>query len=92
MTITVGATDGYWSASFFDGATNNYQTLNSTIYGEDETLLTLVRAEPGIATRGHTIISPSTKGVVLIRRRILSEPQMQDMLTAQSADRCTPAA
>ncbi len=84
-----GATDGYVSISFYDAATNNYRTVrrNDDASSRDSLVISL----EGAATPesgGNTIISPTRRGVVLIRRRISSPALREAALAAQKDDVC----
>lgn len=87
IALTVGATDGYWSASFFDAATNNFATLNSHDFGQGRTEFRF-DSNPGMRS-DIDLRSPTRKGVILIRRRIASAEQLIDQRAAQAGDACT---
>ncbi len=92
VAVTVGATPGYWSASFFDAATNNFTTTNSHTYGEGRTQFQLDTKPAPEHDMAYHVVSPTRKGVVLIRRRIASQTQLLKLRQAQAGDACAPAA
>jgi uncharacterized membrane protein len=73
----------YQSLSFFDARTNNFKTIRGT--GKPVTVR--LRA-PGSASGEGTIVSPTTKGVILIRRLAPTADQYAAAATASAGDAC----
>jgi len=63
LAITMGAWPDYQSLAFFDARTDNFSTLRGT--GRSVSIRLL---PPGSAPQSGAIVSPTAKGVILIRR------------------------
>jgi uncharacterized membrane protein len=63
LDVTMGGWPGYQSLAFFDAQTDNFATLRGT--GREVKVRLL---PPGSAAAKGAIISPSARGVILIRR------------------------
>ena len=83
LTVRMGAWPDYQSVSFFDARTDNYATLRGT--GRDVTVRLL---PPGSAAAPGAIISPSAKGVVLIRRLAPDAGRFAAAARAGAQDSC----
>ncbi len=86
--LTIGAMQGYWSASFYDAATNNFHVLNSRTAVPGPHRFRLTRDEDG-QSAADVIVSPGKRGAVLIRRRIGNMDDLQAAQRAQSQDACS---
>lgn len=85
--VHLGATDGYWSVSAYDDATNNFHVASYRDRGADGYAFRLTRASP--SSNGQTAVrSPSDRGVLLIRRRIADEVSLSSKQQAQKRDEC----
>jgi len=73
----------YQSLSFFDAETNNYFTQRGTGESVEVTLV-----GPGNSASG-TVTSPSTRGVILIRRLAPSQELFDQAKALASDDSCT---
>ncbi|MBI1392817.1 MAG: DUF1254 domain-containing protein [Alphaproteobacteria bacterium] len=91
VAIETGATEGYFSISFYDGATNNFRTENDDTLDADRASMTIVRAGDAAPTGTTTVRSPSERGVALIRRRISTPDRIAAALASQAGDACGPA-
>ncbi len=81
--VRMGGWPDYQSLSFFDAQTNNFATLRGT--GKDVTVTLL---PPGSAAAPGTIVSPSAKGVILIRRLAPAAESFATAAKAGKADLC----
>jgi uncharacterized membrane protein len=63
LEVTIGAWPDYQSLSFFDARTDNFATIRATGRAASVRLLA-----PGSTPEQGAIVSPSAKGVILIRR------------------------
>ena len=73
----------YSSVSFFDAKTNNFATLRGGGNGVDAVLL-----PPGAIEQADALISPSEKGVILIRRLAPTEAAYREVAAIAVGDRC----
>jgi uncharacterized membrane protein len=81
--VRIGATEGYWSASVYDAATNNFHVVSYRDFDPATGVLRLTRTDTARAIR-----SPSPRGVVLVRRRMDNAAARADALRAQQQDTC----
>lgn len=93
LTIYAAPYDGYASVSFFDARTNNFASVR--VGAGDEAAgakLTLHRkAQDLIKSPGRQIISPSRKGIILIRRLAPTQAEYDKVVEISKNDRCEPA-
>lgn len=73
----------YSSVSFFDAQTNNFATLRGNGDGIDAVLL-----PPGASTQADALISPSDKGIILIRRLAPTQGAYREVAAIAVEDRC----
>jgi uncharacterized membrane protein len=73
----------YQSLSFFDARTDNFATLRATGEGVNVALLA-----PGSAPRDGAIVSPTARGVILIRRLAPDTARFTAAAQAGRADLC----
>lgn len=83
LTVRMGAWPDYQSLSFFAAQTDNFATLRGT--GEAVTVKLL---PPGSAPQDDAIVSPTSKGVILIRRLAPDGARFAAAATAGKSDRC----
>lgn len=77
----------YQSLSFFDAQTDNFATFRGD--GKPATVRLLAPgAEPSRAPEQGAILSPTTTGVILIRRLAPSAERFAAAVTASADDRC----
>ncbi|MEM6746681.1 MAG: DUF1254 domain-containing protein [Pseudomonadota bacterium] len=88
LEVTIGGTEGYLSVSFFDDLTNNYETIQDDDLGTELRRVMLTREDQETPTDDFTVISPSQRGLVLIRRQISGESALSRMTMAQADDGC----
>jgi len=94
LKVTMSGWPGYQSLSFFDAETNNYATFRGT--GEDLAVRLYPRAplekmvadglRPQDAEKWQS--TPSTRGVILIRRLAPTQELFDQALEASKADGC----
>lgn len=85
--VRLGATDGYWSVSAYDVATNNFHIASHRDHRADGYAFRLTRASA--SNNGQTVVrSPTDRGVLLIRRRIADEASLSSKQQAQKQDAC----
>lgn len=83
LEVTMAQWPDYQSLSFFDAETNNFLTYRGT--GER---IAVSIAAPGTA-EAQTIASPTTRGVVLIRRLAPTQEAFEVAKTISVGDACT---
>ncbi len=83
LAVTLGAYPAYQSLAFFDARTDNYATIRGTGRAVSVRLL-----PPGSAPEAGTIVSPSAKGVILIRRLAPDAVRFAAAAEAGKADTC----
>ena len=83
VSLRVADWPGYQSLSFFDAGTDNFATLRGA--GKPITARLL---PPGSAPQAGAIVSPTAKGVILIRRLAPDSADFAAAAAASSADRC----
>lgn len=83
LAVTMAAWPDYQSLAFFDAHTDNFSTLRGT--GREVRVRLL---PPGSAAQQGAIVSPSEKGVILIRRLAPDVPRFNAAAEAGKADAC----
>lgn len=83
LTVRMGDWPDYQSLSFFAARTDNFATLRGT--GKAVAIRLL---PPGSAEEEGAIVSPTAKGVILIRRLAPSADRFAAAAEAGKADRC----
>ena len=83
--ITAAATEAYLSLAVFDAATNNILTLRGQP-GEPVALRLALAPDAS----GETRVSPSARGIALVRRRVSTPDTLAAAQAAQSSDACRP--
>ena len=82
----MAATEGYASLSFFDAATNNFRTIRGTGNGLEVRLL-----PPGSGANGpQQVVSPTTTGIMLIRRLAPTKDDYDRAADIARGDSCAP--
>lgn len=82
--IRVGAWDKVASVSFFDAHTNNFATIR--LDANNETRLTL--RKEGTEENNDAIMSPTSKGLVLIRRLASTDSDYKRIELIAQSDQC----
>lgn len=83
LAVTMGGWPGYQSLAFFDAQTDNFATLRGTGRAVSVDLL-----PPGSAPEKGAIVSPSPRGVILIRRLAPDAARFAAATEAGKADAC----
>lgn len=83
VAVAMAKWDDYQSLSFFDARTNNFATIRGTGRAVAVNLLA-----PGSAPLKGAIVSPSAKGVILIRRLAPTRELFDQAAAASEGDRC----
>lgn len=83
LDVQMGAWPAYQSLSFFDAGTDNFATLRGTGKAVRIRLL-----PPGSASEAGSVVSPTAKGVILIRRLAPNGEQFAAAVAASKGDRC----
>jgi len=82
----------YWSISFYQQNSDNFFVMNDQEMTESVFDFVLALENQEIATLGGTpIISPTTKGIMLIRRFAAEASDMPGIIANQEALTCAPA-
>lgn len=84
LAVTMGEWPDYQSLAFFDAQTDNFATLRAT--GREVRVRLL---PPGSAPEPGAIVSPSVKGVILIRRLAPDAARFAAAAQAGKADACS---
>ena len=84
LELRMGAWPDYQSLAFFDAQTDNFATLRGT--GQQVSVRLL---PPGSAAEDGAIVSPTTKGVILIRRLAPDAARFAAAVEAGKADQCS---
>ncbi|AOL93037.1 DUF1254 domain-containing protein [Porphyrobacter sp. LM 6] len=83
LVLRMGEWPDYQSLSFFSAQTDNFATIRGSGKAVAVRLL-----PPGSATEKGAIVSPTAKGVILIRRLAPDIPRFAAAATASKGDRC----
>jgi len=83
VALTMARWPGYQSLSFFDARTDNFATLRGTGKAVSVTLL-----PPGSPSQQGAVVSPTAKGVILIRRLAPSAEDFAAAAQAGAGDQC----
>lgn len=83
LTVTMGEWPGYQSLSFFDAKTNNFVTYRGT--GE---AVSVTLKSPGSSSDRVAIVSPTNRGVILIRRLAPTKELFDAANSAAEKDGC----
>jgi uncharacterized membrane protein len=83
LAVRMGDWPDYQSLSFFDAQTDNFVTLRGVGKAVAVTLL-----PPGSAAEPGAVISPSVKGVILIRRLAPDDARFAAAVAASKGDSC----
>lgn len=83
LSVQMGDWPDYQSLSFFAAQTDNFATIRGTGKAVSVRLL-----PPGSAPEAGAIVSPTAKGVILIRRLAPSAERFAAAAAAGKADRC----
>lgn len=83
VTVRMGDWPDYQSLSFYDARTDNFATLRGT--GETVAVRLL---PPGSAPEKGALVSPTAKGVILVRRLAPDAASFAAAAKAGEADRC----
>ncbi|MFO6448157.1 DUF1254 domain-containing protein [Erythrobacter sp. NE805] len=83
LTVMMGAWPDYQSLAFFDAQTDNFATLRGTGRAVSVRLL-----PPGSTPAAGAIVSPSARGVILIRRLAPDAARFAAAVRAGEADAC----
>lgn len=92
LRVSVGPTDGYLSVAFFDDLTNNYETLTGSLITSQRSDIVLRQEGQDAPVDTHVVTSPSTRGLVLVRRQISGNDRLPAMQAAQAEDACVSLA
>ncbi len=85
LSITMAEWPGYQSLSFFDADTNNFATIRGT--GEAKNAYLITKRHP-VGEDSHKILSPTSRGVVLIRRLAPTQELFDAAKEASVNDSC----
>ncbi|MFN7158964.1 MAG: DUF1254 domain-containing protein [Erythrobacter cryptus] len=83
VSVRMGSWPDYQSLSFFDARTDNFATIRGSGRAVAVRLL-----PPGSAAEEGAIVSPTAKGVILIRRLAPDAERFAAATTAGKVDRC----
>lgn len=83
LAVTMGQWPDYQSLAFFDAQTDNFITLRGTGRAVSVRLL-----PPGSAAQDGAVVSPTAKGVILIRRLAPDAVRFAGAAEAGKADAC----
>ena len=82
----------YWSASFYDMNTNNYRVINDTQVPGGAFVLVLSKpgATPVESAGAEALISPTSRGLILLRTLIDSDARLPELDAARRETGCKP--
>ncbi len=83
LMVQMASWPDYQSLSFYDARTDNFATLRGT-----GTVVSMRLLAPGSAPQPGAVISPTSKGVILIRRLAPDADRFAAAAQAGRADRC----
>jgi len=83
LEVRLGASPDYQSLAFFDARTDNFATLRGT--GREVNVRLLA---PGSAAEDGAVVSPTSRGVILIRRLAPDARRYAAAAEAGKADQC----
>ncbi|MCL4671748.1 MAG: DUF1254 domain-containing protein [Sphingomonadaceae bacterium] len=83
LTVRMAAWDNYSSVSFFDGETNNFLTVR----GDGKAREVVLHGPAPVSSRAHR--SPTTKGLILIRRLAPTQADYDRVTGVSASDLCT---
>ncbi len=86
LDVTIGEWPEYQSLSFFDAHTNNFATIRTAGSAQKVRMISSMAA-PG--EDAADIVSPTLRGVVLIRRLAPTQALFEEAKAASNADSCT---
>ena len=85
LRVTMAASEGYSSLSFFDASTNNFVTIR----GEGKEASVRLLPQSASAEAGDDIVlSPSAKGIILIRRLTPTQADYDAVAAIAADDQC----
>ena len=84
LRVTLAATPGYASLSFFDARTNNFLTIRG---GGTDQVITLLPPGGDGGTRGEAV-APTMTGVILTRRLAPTQADFDKVSQIAALDRC----
>lgn len=78
-------TDTYWSVSCFQQNTDNYFVVNDRQVKSNPAEILLVRQDTQVADAGNAqvVVSPTSRGVLLVRHLLLSDDKYQELVNIQ---------
>jgi uncharacterized membrane protein len=79
-------TDTYWSVSCFEENTDNFFVLNDRQIKSNPVEIILVRKGMQVPNAGkaHVVVSPTNRGMMLIRHLLLSDDKFQELVKIQN--------
>ena len=90
VVITSKVLDSYWAMSFYASNSDNYAIINDLDIADDDVKVYLFgpNSKPTKITDGYAIFSPSNKGVMLIRRFLGNESNIDELYENQETLTC----
>jgi len=90
LIIETNIPDTYWSVSFFASNSDNFATLNNDQSNEDNITIYLFgpNSKPSEIKDGYVVVSPSNKGLMLIRQFIGNGSNLDTLYEIQSSLEC----
>lgn len=80
----------YWSVSVFDAATDNFHVVNDRKAGGDSVDFVIIAPGAFVDTKLPVVVSPSNKGLALVRTLINDETHFAEIDRARRNARCEP--
>ena len=90
LVIKTDIPNTYWSVSFFSSNSDNFVTLNNDQINEESITIYLFGpdSKPSKIKDGHVVVSPSNKGLMLIRQFIGNGSDLDVLYEVQSTLEC----
>ena len=90
LVIETSIPNTYWSVSFFSSNSDNFATLNNDQVNRDDITIYLFgpNSKPSEIKDGYVVVSPSNRGLMLIRQFIGNESNLDTLYEIQSSLEC----
>tara|TARA_B100000401_G_scaffold138375_1_gene91799 strand:+ start:1149 stop:1673 length:525 start_codon:yes stop_codon:yes gene_type:complete len=90
LVINTDIPSSYWSVSFFSDNSDNFTTINNDQISEGNMTIYLFgpNSKPSQISNGYVVISPSNRGLMLIRQFIGNSSNLDELYEIQSSLDC----
>lgn len=91
MRIHVGPSAAYWSLALYADNTDNFRTFNDRAHAGGIDIVLFARGDENAGGVASAVISPTRRGLALVRRLAPSDADFARADRARQADICAPA-